>query len=149
MTTTTVRDIIPTTTQPRDSDGDGVIDRDDRCPGYPDGDDNDEDGIPDVCDETPICCISHCAASGWLEGEYVADGDCSSPLVEPSPCTWVCRYYYSMGWSWTDQRCCCRHFITGICPATASGCTCPSENDLKTELCPAGRPGTPPMIPEF
>jgi hypothetical protein len=34
-----------------DSDGDGVIDIEDQCPGHPDGDDMDEDTIPDECDD--------------------------------------------------------------------------------------------------
>lgn len=36
-----------------DSDGDGVIDYLDRCPGFPDSVDTDHDGVPDGCDRCP------------------------------------------------------------------------------------------------
>lgn len=36
-----------------DTDGDGVNDCDDICPGFPDSDDRDLDGIPDDCDNCP------------------------------------------------------------------------------------------------
>jgi len=38
---------------PIDTDGDGVPDDDDICPGFDDNIDTDEDGIPDGCDPTP------------------------------------------------------------------------------------------------
>ncbi len=44
----------PTTPPPKDSDGDGVPDDQDKCPGYDDKKDGDKDGVPDGCDECPI-----------------------------------------------------------------------------------------------
>jgi hypothetical protein len=45
----------PTVTPIADSDGDGVLDPEDRCPGSPDtGVDSDGDGIDDGCDPTPL-----------------------------------------------------------------------------------------------
>jgi len=41
------------TTPPVDSDGDGVPDGEDICPGHDDNQDSDGDGIPDGCDEFP------------------------------------------------------------------------------------------------
>ncbi|MFL5759066.1 MAG: hypothetical protein ACJ789_04965 [Thermomicrobiales bacterium] len=46
---------LPTVTQVPDSDGDGVLDPQDQCPGAPDtGVDSDGDGIDDGCDPTPF-----------------------------------------------------------------------------------------------
>jgi hypothetical protein len=45
----------PTETPVPDSDGDGVLDPQDQCPGDPDtGADSDSDGIDDACDPTPF-----------------------------------------------------------------------------------------------
>jgi len=38
---------------PSDSDGDGISDENDICPGHDDNIDTDNDGIPDGCDDTP------------------------------------------------------------------------------------------------
>ncbi|PIR93678.1 hypothetical protein COT97_05395 [Candidatus Falkowbacteria bacterium CG10_big_fil_rev_8_21_14_0_10_39_11] len=42
---------FPVTVLVQDSDGDGVLDDEDMCPGYNDAFDIDEDGIPDGCDD--------------------------------------------------------------------------------------------------
>jgi hypothetical protein len=49
-----------------DSDGDGVSDDCDRCPGHDDRQDRDTDGVPDGCDNCP---------TAWNPGQLDADGD--------------------------------------------------------------------------
>ncbi|WP_179362787.1 PKD domain-containing protein [Nitrosopumilus oxyclinae] len=47
-----------------DSDGDGVPDVDDVCPGFDDNLDSDGDGVPDDCDFTPIAIVTANPTSG-------------------------------------------------------------------------------------
>ncbi|OYT25965.1 MAG: hypothetical protein B6U97_04585, partial [Candidatus Altiarchaeales archaeon ex4484_96] len=130
-----------------DSDGDGVIDPEDVCQGYDDNLDADEDGVPDACDDTPIDCGSHCVAAGWLTGGYVTEGSCTAPEVEPGNCQYVCRYYYSLGWSWSDMECCCGYYMMGDCPPTDPGCECPDTETLRDVICPENKPSDPPTAP--
>jgi hypothetical protein len=85
-----------------DSDGDGILDREDNCPYMPNADqaDTDGDGIGDACDADPI-------DSGDLDGDGVLDGS--------DNCTWMtnpeqidadadgvgdaCDYLVGPGWS--------------------------------------------------
>jgi len=56
-----------------DSDGDGVLDGDDICPGFDDNMDTDGDGAPDGCDENPtLTCGENTKQEGF---ECVADLD--------------------------------------------------------------------------
>ncbi|MFC2163077.1 hypothetical protein ACFLRF_05290 [Candidatus Altiarchaeota archaeon] len=149
QTTTTVQDVImtTTTTHPPDSDGDGVIDSEDACEGYPDHLDHDGDGIPDYCDPEPIDCTAHCMGSGWNEGHY-SSGECQSPQVEQQSCTYLCTYYYGLGWSWSSQKCCCSHYVVGQCtPTDGGGCVCPTQQELAESICPGAKPGNPPAAP--
>jgi len=132
---------------PIDSDGDGVPDSEDVCPGYDDSNDYDGDGIPDACDETPIDCMAHCTGSGWIEGAYVVKGTCSAPDIQPEPCHYVCRYAHSLSWSWSGLECCCQHYYIGECPPVDQGCECPSTEELKNVVCPGHKPETPPPAP--
>ncbi len=54
---------------PTDSDGDGVPDADDQCPGYDDRIDTDNDGVPDGCDR----CAGYDDAAD-ADGDSVPDG---------------------------------------------------------------------------
>ena len=49
-----------------DSDGDGICDEDDACPGFDDLLDFDEDGVPDGCDDDPVCRTCDTDASGAM-----------------------------------------------------------------------------------
>jgi hypothetical protein len=55
-----------------DSDGDGVADSEDLCPGFDDTVDVDQDGIPDVCDVCPADPLDACNEQGSTAEEIPA-----------------------------------------------------------------------------
>ena len=55
-----------------DSDGDGVCDSDDICPGFDDNEDADSDGIADGCDD----CVGEYDECGVCNGEGIPEGEC-------------------------------------------------------------------------
>ena len=66
-------DLVTATSENLDSDGDGVLDGDDICPGFDDNMDTDGDGTADGCDENPTL---KCGENTKQEGfECVADLD--------------------------------------------------------------------------
>jgi len=71
--TTGFFDLVTATSENLDSDGDGVLDGDDVCPGFDDNIDTDGDGTADGCDENPTL---KCGENTKQEGfECVADLD--------------------------------------------------------------------------
>lgn len=61
----------------RDTDGDGICDSDDICPGFDDAADADGDGVPDGCDPCPA------DADDDSDGDGVCDSDDPCPLDAP------------------------------------------------------------------
>lgn len=83
-----------------DTDRDGVVDRLDVCPGFPDSADRDRDGIPDGCDACPndrfddsdgdgVCDSSdncpHLANASQTDVDGDGRGDPCDPQPEPEP----------------------------------------------------------------
>ncbi|MFD0975780.1 hypothetical protein [Salinimicrobium gaetbulicola] len=64
-----------------DGDGDGVCDNDDNCPAVPNPDqaDNDQDGIGNVCDDTPDGDEPCAAKGGDSDGDGICDDDDNCP----------------------------------------------------------------------
>ena len=92
-------------------------------------------------------CRSKCAEIGYTSagGSYATATACAN-ANQPSEtpiCTWTC--YYSHFFSTSNQAgtstCCCTASVTGQCTSTpAGGCVCPTEQELKTSICPANEP---------
>jgi len=78
-----------------DTDGDGVLDRDDRCQGFDDTIDTDGDGVPDGCDLCPTdplddldgdcLCGNPADPEGLLGFDPDTDGDGLPNLTDPCP----------------------------------------------------------------
>jgi cysteine-rich repeat protein len=63
------------TCQLEDSDGDGVPDNQDICPGFDDNVDSDDDGVPDDCDPCPL------DAENDADGDGLCESDDNCPAV--------------------------------------------------------------------
>ena len=93
---TTVSTTVPT--ELGDTDGDGVLDDEDRCPGFDDNLDDDQDGVADGCDPCPADPLDDSDGDGTCDSDDRCDGfsdeaDSDGDLI-PDGCD-VCPVSYT------------------------------------------------------
>ncbi len=98
----------------QDSDGDGVCDADDQCPGFDDNIDQNNNGIPDGCD-TPCTDNDN---DGVCQPDDCNDNDASIPTTPGTPC---------------DDG----NILTNNDVILADGCTCQGSVDPPGQYCDA------------
>ncbi len=97
-----------------DTDGDGVCDVDDQCPGFDDRKDYDQDGIPDACDSDPVCSNCEVDDAGKMKICQVYQGG-NVAITNYGTCEDLARYFDNLGQFINEQDHC------GPCECADSG----------------------------